>query len=685
MAELLIELFSEEIPSRMQARALDDFLNLFSNKMVERGLTYGEKSGFVTPRRLVLMMDDVPAHSMPSVEERKGPRVDAPEKAIEGFLRSTGLEKSALEIREDKKGATYFAVIRKDGEPAETIIADVLREVIETFPWPKSMRWGRGELKWVRPLQSILAILSENDEARVIDFEINGLRAGNVTYGHRFMAPDAIKVNSIGDYIEALGRAYVVLDSGARRDKIEGDASTLAFAKGLTLLEDEALLRENAGLVEFPVIYLGDIDEDFLDLPPEVLQTSMAEHQKFLSLANDAGKITGYVIVANRETADDGATIRAGNAKVLRARLSDAKFFWENDCRLVSREGATPWLQTLSNVTFHNKLGTQGARIDRISLLAAEVANYVGANTEDAARAARLAKLDLASEMVYEFPELQGVMGQYYLEKMGEPREIADVAAAHYSPLGPSDDVPSAPLSVAVALADKLDLLTGFWAIGETPTGSKDPFALRRAALGVIRLVLENEIDMPLIEVIELANDKTDAVELLRFFHDRLKVYLRDKDIRHDVIDAVLATGRGDDLLAVSKRAHSLQAMLNAEGGNDLQAGLKRALNILRAEEEKDGVSYELDPEAGLLKDPAEKALGDALAAAKPAMEAALKADDYDAAMREIAALRGAIDRFFVDVVVNSDNAVVRRNRLCLLNQIRVLAAPLADFSKLEG
>ncbi|WP_092645267.1 glycine--tRNA ligase subunit beta [Jannaschia faecimaris] len=497
MPDLLIELFSEEIPARMQRRAAEDLKKLVTDGVVEAGLTYAGAVAHCTPRRLTLALHGLTDASPTTTEERKGPRVDAPEKALEGFLRSTGLTRDQLTVADDKKGQVYVAKITHRGRPAAAIVAEVLEHAIRNFPWPKSMRWGNGSLRWVRPLRSILCILTREDGAEVVPLDIDGIVAGDTTEGHRFMAPGRFAVTSFDDYEAKLKRAKVVLSSEERADHIWQDATNQAFAAGLEVVEDAGLLAEVAGLVEWPVVLMGKIGDAFLDLPPEVLQTSMKEHQKFFSVRDTSGKIVRFVTVANRETADDGATILDGNNRVLSARLADAKFFWENDLR-VAKSGMETWTEALSNVTFHAKLGWQSERIDRIAALAHELAPAVGADPELAVRAARLAKADLSSEMVYEFPELQGLMGRYYAEAAGEDPAVALAAQEHYSPLGPSDDVPTAPVSVAVALADKLDTLAGFWAIDEKPTGSKDPYALRRAALGVIRLVLSADMELPL-------------------------------------------------------------------------------------------------------------------------------------------------------------------------------------------
>lgn len=754
MPELLIELFSEEIPARMQGFARDTLRKMVTDGLVEAGLTYGHAQAFSTPRRLVLVLDGLSTESPTLREERKGPAVTAPEAAVQGFLRSTGLTLDQLEKRDDKKGQVWFAVIEKPGRAAPEIVAEVLEKTIRSFPWPKSMRWGNGTLKWVRPLHSILCLLSDDTGASVVDLDIDGIKAGATTAGHRFMAPDRFAVTGFADYAAKLKAAKVVLDSSEREAMIWHDATQLAFAQGLDLVEDKGLLTEVAGLVEFPVALMGAIAEDFLHLPPEVLQTSMREHQKFFSVKNPkTGRIEGFVTVANRETADHGATILKGNLKVLSARLSDARFFWEHDLRVVKTEGLEGMGAGLANVTFHNKLGSQKARIDRIAALAREIAPLVGADPDQAAKAALVVKSDLRSAMVGEFPELQGLMGSYYARAQGLSEEIATACKGHYSPLGPSDAVPSEPVTVAVALADKIDTLTGFWAIDEKPTGSKDPFALRRAALGVIRLVLGNGLRVGLGRVVskifnqraniatlgdwvretELEQEETKSAlyealinedlasyaegheaklaelassflggvkptpskhhgqarqsssDLLSFFHDRLKVFLKDEGIRHDVIDAVLAMPGNDDLTLVVKRAEALSAFLKTEDGTNLIQGFKRANNILTQAEAKDGVEYSFGADVKFAEVEAERALFAALDAAEAALAPAMQAEDFATAMAEMAKLRAPIDAFFTAVQINAENPIVRRNRLNLLSRIRQICQSVADLTKLDG
>jgi glycyl-tRNA synthetase beta chain len=656
-----------------------------TNGMVEAGLTYATACAFYTARRLTLVVEDLLEASPTVQEERKGPKVSAPEQAISGFLRGVGLSMDNLEVRDDKKGQVYFAKITKPGRPAPEIVAEVLEATIRNFPWPKSMRWGSGSLRWVRPLQSILCILSSEAEVSVVPLEVDGLKAGNQTRGHRFMAPDAFVVNGFEDYETKLKRAKVVLRVEERQEAIWQEAETQAFAVGHSVVEDTGLLAEVAGLVEWPVVLMGQIDEDFLDLPPEVLKTSMKEHQKFFSVRNPkSGRIERFVTVANIEAVDQGYTILKGNQKVLAARLADAKFFWENDLR-EANAGMDNWQAALENVTFHNKLGSQAARIKRIAALARDLAPVVGADADMAEHAALVVKADLSSEMVYEFPELQGLMGRYYAAKAGMSDEIAAACEAHYSPLGPSDDVPTAPVSVAVALADKLDTLIGFWAIDEKPTGSKDPFALRRAALGVIRLILDNHLTLPLADKLTSADAGAGAADLLEFFQDRLKTYLRDRGIRHDVIDACSAMPQSDDLTLLVKRAKALQGALATDDGENLIQGFKRANNILSQAEEKDGVEYSFGADLKYAENESEKVLFAALNVADKKIQPALATQDFATAMAAIATLRGPIDSFFEAVKINADSALVRRNRLNLLSRIRTTCLSVADLTKVEG
>ncbi len=694
MPDLLIELFSEEIPARMQLRAAEDLKKRITDGLVEVGITYAGAAAFSTPRRLTLTLQGVLSESPTLKEERKGPRVDAPEQAIEGFLRGAGLTKDQLEIRDEKKGQVYFAVVEKPGRPTADIIADVLENTIRNFPWPKSMRWGSGSLRWVRPLHSIICILSDESGTTPVALDIDGIIAGDKTQGHRFMSNGSFAVSGFDDYAAKLKRAHVILDPTERQEMIWQDATNMAFANGLEVVDDRGLLAEVAGLVEWPIVLMGKIADEFLDLPPEVLQTSMKEHQKFFSVRNPkTGRIERFITVANRETRDQGATILAGNQKVLSARLSDAKFFWENDLRVAKGDGLTVWTDRLSNVTFHNKLGSQKARIDRIAAMAATLAPLVGAAVEQASLAAQVAKADLSSEMVYEFPELQGLMGRYYATAAGLPEAVAQACQDHYSPLGPSDDVPTAPVSVAVALADKLDTLAGFWAIDEKPTGSKDPFALRRAALGVIRLLLENNVRLTLTDVIAAHIGAIDpslpcdalTADLVAFFHDRLKVFLRDRGVRHDVIDACIAMDANDDITLLVKRAEALGAVLSTDDGVNLVQAFKRATNILTQAEEKDGVEYSFGADVKFAESDMETAVFAALDTAEPKIQSALAQEDFATAMTTMSGLRASVDAFFEAVQINSDNEIVRRNRLNLLSRIRSICSSVADLTKVEG
>lgn len=695
MPNLLIELFSEEIPARMQRRAAEDLKKIVTNGMVDAGLTYAGAAAFSTPRRLTLAVQDVLSESPTIQEERKGPRVDAPDKAIEGFLRGAGLTKDQLEVREEKKGKVYFATIKKPGRPATDIIAEVLENAVRNFPWPKSMRWGAGSLRWVRPLHSIVCILTDDLGTHVVPLNIDGIESGNTTLGHRFMSSgDRITVSGFDDYAAALKKHYVILDPEERAQMIWQDATNIAFASGFEIVEDAGLLAEVSGLVEWPVVLMGEIDQEFLELPPEVLQTSMREHQKFFSVRDTkSGQITRFITVANRETADQGATILAGNQKVLSARLADAKFFWENDLRVATIQGLSAWSDRLSNVTFHNKLGTQKDRIDRIMALANALSPMTSADARLAEKAAEIAKADLSSEMVYEFPELQGLMGRYYAQAAGEVQEVANACEQHWQPLGPSDDVPTEAVSVTVALADKMDTLCGFWAIDEKPSGSKDPFALRRAALGVIRLVLENQTRLPLSEVAKLhlkrfehgQNDEDMASDLLGFFHDRLKVYLRDRGIRHDVIDACIAMEGNDDIALLVKRAEALTEFLSSEDGENLVQGFRRANNILTQAEEKDGVEYSFGADVKFAETEEERALFSAIDTQGPKIDDAIQAEDFVSAMGAMASLRVPVDAFFEAVQVNSDNEIVRRNRLNLLSQVRKICARVVDLGRIDA
>lgn len=711
MPDLLLELFSEEIPARMQARAAEDLRKLVTDRLVDAGLPYDGARAFVTPRRLALTVQGVPARQPDAREEKKGPRVGAPEAAIAGFLKSAGLKSiGEAKVQPDKKGDFYLAVIDRPGRAAIEVIGEILPEVIGKFPWPKSMRWGArsaepGALNWVRPLHSIVATFGpETEEPDVVQFSAGGISAGNETRGHRFMAPQPFTVRHLGDYLQKLDKAKVVPDAERRRDIILAEAKQLAFAQGLELVEDEGLLAEVAGLVEWPVVLMGSFDQGFLHIPEEVIRATIRNNQKCFVLRDTAHAklVDKFILVANLEADDGGKAIVAGNERVIRARLSDAKFFYETDLktRLEDR------LPKFKDIVFHEKLGSQFERIERIERLAAELAPIVGADVEKAKRAVRLCKADLLTEMVGEFPELQGTMGKYYAEEQGEDEAVAHAIEDHYKPKGPDDFVPSDPVSVAVALADKIDTLVGFWAVGEKPTGSKDPYALRRAALGIIRIVLDNGLRIRLSSLFaRVLREQTDVLvaragnvasrvgktvvipleqELVSFLADRLKVQLREQGARHDLADSVFALQGQDDLLMIVRRVEALGKFLDTEDGKNLLAGYKRATNIIRIEEKKDGRDYAGEPDPKLYKEVEEKALAQAIVAAKAEAARAVGAEDFEAAMRAMAQLRPHVDAFFDKVTVNADDKKLRENRLKLLNEIREATRAVADFSKIE-
>jgi glycyl-tRNA synthetase beta chain len=835
MPDLLLELFSEEIPARMQRQAAEDLKRLVTSALVERNLTYEGAQSFATPRRLALHVVGLPAAQPDLREERKGPRVGAPEVAIQGFLKSAGLSRieDARVETDPKKGQFYVALIEKPGRDTKDAIAEIIPAIIRSFPWPKSMRWGAASakpdaLRWVRPLRGIVCTLAtQHDAAEIVPFAIDGIASGDTTWGHRFMAPAPIHVRRYDDYVDALHKAKVVLDADRRKAIILADAKDLAFAQGLTLVEDEGLLEEVAGLVEWPVVLMGEFEAAFLDLPPEVIRATIRANQKCFVLREGDGKLANkFILVSNLVAPDGGVAIAAGNGRVVRARLADARHFWLTDLAPLpdaKHKEAKPLdqrLEKLERVVFHEKLGTQGERIQRIQALAFELAPIVGANAERAARAAHLAKADLSTEMVGEFPELQGLMGRYYASAQGEEPNVSEAIEEHYKPQGPNDRIPTSPVSIAVALADKLDTLVGFWAIDEKPTGSKDPYALRRAALGVIRMVLENGLRLSMVDPFrwtllgqiikgfepgagfkELtseydATQQTDRPEwlvppvknlidydgfvsdngdeanyfqggfpgldesnnapelsrleglyietrrrltaldrlvdeagiwgtfgpvdevettdakslighleaddelrpiygrpaerlgasLLAFFADRLKIYLREKGARHDLIDAVFALPGQDDLLMIVRRVEALGRLLDSEDGQNLLTGYRRAANILRAEEKKDGAgAFAERHDPALLALPAEKDLADGLAAAGAAARERVAREDFEGAMRALGTLRAPVDAFFLDVTVNADDPALRLNRLRLLNELRGAMHAVADFSKVAG
>jgi glycyl-tRNA synthetase beta chain len=712
MPELLLELFSEESPARMQGRAAEDLRRLVTEGLKAQGLEAGDAKAYATPRRLTLVVEGVPAKSPDISEERKGPRVNAPEQAIAGFVKSTGLRsiKEAEVVKDEKKGDFYVVKVEKPGRAAKEIVAEVVPGVAAKFPWPKSMRWGSGRTTWVRPLHSIVCLL----DGKVVKFAIEDVESGKETRGHRFHGNEIFPVSGWEDYLRTLKKNRVILDAAERAALIAEQARALAKEHKLALVEDEALLSENAGLTEWPTVLMGTFDEAFLDVPAECLMLSMKQHQKYFSLKHPrTGKLANkFLLVSNLVARDGGKQIVAGNEKVIAARLSDARFFWEQDKKKPLDEMAV----ALGGITFHEKLGSQKDRVERVAELSFQIAGSVDAVPEDARRAAQLAKADLVSGMVGEFPELQGLMGRYYAQAGGIKPEIARAIELHYKPKGPSDTVPKVEegdaTAVAVALADKLDTLVGFWAIGEKPTGSGDPYQLRRAALGVIRIVLENDLRLPLVATFDKARHLIDRslsgkghlvtqtapssaalsgvdvriVDLLAFFADRLKVHLRDKGARHDLIDAVFALGGQDDLALIVRRVDALGAFLTTDDGANLLAGVKRASNILRDEEKKDKTSYAgATYELKLLTENEELKLAAAIESVKQDTRGAIVVENFAGAMRALAELRAPVDAFFDKVTVNAPDPAIRANRLALLSEIRAATLNVADFSKIAG
>jgi glycyl-tRNA synthetase beta chain len=723
MPDFLLELFSEEIPARMQARAAEDLRKLVTDALGGAGLLYEGAKAFVTPRRLVLAVKGVPVRQPDVKEERKGPRVGAPEGAIKGFLRSAGLNSiHEAKVAADKKGDFYVALIEKPGRPAIDVIAEIVPEVVKTFPWPKSMRWGEpsrrpGSLAWVRPLHSIVATFGpETEEPEIVPFAVDGIKAGDEARGHRFMAPQPFRVRRFEDYAAKLEKAKVVLDPERRKEMILADAKNLAFAQGYDLLEDTGLLEEVTGLVEWPVVLMGSFDAAFLAMPPEIVRATIRNNQKCFVLRDpQTSRLADkFILVANIEAADGGEAIVAGNERVIRARLADAKFFYDSDLktRLEDR------LPKFKHIIFHEKLGTQWERIERIEGLADEIARTLSSRPEffsgqtlspddlkqeqdtyrrQVRRAARLAKADLLTEVVGEFPELQGLMGKYYALAQGEAPSVAAACEEHYRPLGPNDRVPTDPVSVAVALADKIDILVGFWAIDEKPTGSKDPYALRRAALGVIRIVLTSSLELSPRGMFEMhvkrfrpemsdTEMSTAGVDFVDFFNDRLKVQLREQGARHDLVDAVLYLGSIEaSIVSIVRRVEALGKFLDTEDGKNLLAGYKRAINIIRIEEKKDRRNYNQWSDGSLYRQEEERALARAIEAAREEGRDAVAREDYEAAMRAMAQLRPHVDRFFDKVTVNVEDKQLRENRLKLLNEIREATRTVADFSRIEG
>jgi glycyl-tRNA synthetase beta chain len=684
MAELLVELFSEEIPARMQARAADDLKRLAADAFKAAGLAFTRADSYVTPRRLALVVDGLPVAQPDVKEERRGPRVDAPQNAIDGFLRASGLTLDQCEQRDTGKGVFYFAVVEKKGRATADVLAELLPKIFADLPWPKSMRWASEPTRWVRPLHGIVAVF----DGKVVPVSFAGVTSADQSRGHRFLGPKPFKAKSFNEYKAKLREGYVILDAAERRESILADASATAKDAGFSLKTDDGLLDEVTGLVEWPVALLGKIDEQFMDVPAEVLTTSMRAHQKYFAVEKpDGGLAPRFVVIANMLTEDGGKQIVAGNERVLRARLSDARFFWDQDRKqtLASRVPA------LKDIKFYDKLGTVAEKVSRVTALSREIAGLIKADADLAERAAELCKADLVTGMVGEFPELQGIMGRYYARHDGEKPEVAEAIAAHYSPKGPDDACPTAPVSVALALADKIDTLVGFFAIDEKPTGSRDPFALRRAALGVIRLVLENKLRLSLVKIFEAAyklyegKGAAPSGALLDFFADRLKVTLREKGVRHDLIDAVFSLGGEDDLVRLMARVEALQSFIASDDGANLLTAYKRASNIVGIEEKKDKATYDQAVDSALLTLPEESKLAQALSQAHAGTKLALAKEDFAAAMSMLALLRGPVDAFFDKVKVNADEPAVRANRLRLLSQIRATLGEVADFSKIEG
>ncbi len=685
MTELLLEILSEEIPARMQAKAAEDLKRLVCDGLKKAGLKFDNAEAHVTPRRLILVVDGLPAATPDVSEERKGPKVGAPEQALAGFMKASGFSSiDEAEIRELPKGEFYFAVVEKKGQATATVLGDIIPGALQSLPWPKSMRWAVHKLRWVRPIQSLTCVFG----GAVVPFEFGPRSTGNETVGHRFLAPEAITVSNFADYKDKLRAANVMIDRAERRELIRVEATALAKAEGLTLKDDKGLLEEVAGLIEWPVVLIGTIDREFMDVPPEVLITSMKKHQKYFSCLDKGGNLANrFIVVANTIAADGGKTIVAGNERVLRSRLSDAKFFWDQD-RKTTLSSKAP---ALKDRVFHAKLGTLDEKIDRVQALAVEITAFVSdANKDKVRSAARLAKADLSTGMVGEFPDLQGVIGRYYALNDGENADVADAIADHYSPQGPGDTCPSKPVSVCIALADKIDTLCGFWSIDEKPTGSKDPFALRRAALGIIRLILENGLRVPLILLLTASQDlfkvKDDlSADLLSFFADRLKVHLKEQGVRHDHIDAVFALGDEDDLVRLLARVKALSEFLTSDDGENLVIACRRAANILKIEEKKDGRRYSEQVDASLLDQVEEKALFEELDVVSGVITSAVEEERFGDAMLALAKLRGPVDAFFDAVTVNADDAALRENRLKVLAMIRSALDGVADFSKIEG
>ena len=686
MAELLLEILSEEIPARMQAQAAAALDSLVCDGLEDAGLKFKTSNNYVTPRRLIIVIDGLPIETPEIHKERRGPRTNAPKKAVQGFLNSLGIAAEDAEKRQTDKGEFYFAEINKKGESTFKLLPSLIETALQTLQWPKSMRWADHSDRWVRPIQKIVCLF----DGVVVPVSYGSTKADKYTIGHRFLTTALLEVRNFADYKKSLEIAHVLIDPKERKARIINEAKILCNQENLVMVEDPMLLEEIAGLVEWPVVLMGSIDQEFMQLPPEVLRTTMRKNQKYFALETKDGEFAPkFIVVANRQSPDGGNAILLGNERVLRARLADAKFFWELD-QQQSLESRIP---QLGNIIFHTKLGTLEEKMKRVEFIALTIAKDTKANEELVKSASVLAKADLSTSMVTEFTDLQGVMGRYYALNDGKPVEVADAIAEHYSPQGPSDDCPVAPVSVTLALAEKIDTLIGFWTINEKPTGSKDPFALRRAALGIIRLLTENKLNIPLISMFEAAwlsgnysgNKKELFEDLLSFFAERLKVYLKTNGIRHDLVSAVFAIGDEDDFTRLLARVDALTSFINSEDGANLLIAYKRAINILRIEEKKDNQSYQKRPDRHQLEQEEEKILELALSRVTDEIPQNLAAESYSKVMAQLAGLRKPLDVFFDKVTVNCEDQKLRVNRLGLLSQIRDTMNQIADFSQIEG
>ncbi|HYZ39350.1 MAG TPA: glycine--tRNA ligase subunit beta [Stellaceae bacterium] len=686
--ELLLELLSEEIPAGMQRRAIQSLTGLMRDKLAAAEIPAASLRGYVTPRRLTLIAEGIPPAQPDRIEERRGPRVGAPTPAVDGFLRAASVASlGQCEIRDTGRGEFYFAIIKRPGRPSAEVLPGLVRAVIFELTWPKSMGYPASSLRWVRPLTSVICLF----DGEVLPLPLDRVPVGRGTRGHRFLSPDEILVESGRDYFDRLQRAHIVLDQEQRRGIIAADLDRLAATEGLSVKPDPALLDEVTGLVEFPVVLMGRIDAEFMTLPPEVLATAMRAHQRYFScLRRDGSPAPRFLFVADNLATDGGKTIVAGNERVLRARLSDARFFWDQD----RRAALETRIEALSERVFHAKLGSLRDKVARMERIAKFLAPFVlGADIGRSRRAVRLAKADLSTGMVGEFPELQGIIGRYYALNDSEDPAVADAIADHYRPLGPNDAGPVAPISVVAALADKIDSLVAFFAIGEKPTGSRDPFALRRAALGTIRIVLENGLRLPLAAAFRHAYlglradlpDPTD--ELLDFFSERLRVHLREQGIGHDLIAAIFARPgeREDDLVRLLARVAALRGFLASADGANLLIAFRRASNIVTIEEGRDTRSYDGDPQLSLVRQPEERALLEALRDVAARAGTFLAREQFERAMSELARLRRPVDDFFDKVTVNCEDPALRENRLRLLSRIRATLNQVADFSQIEG